>query len=176
MPVNPPNSQSSGPVRMKTGIAIGNNTSLSYTQFARKSFATPVSTGKQVQTSNPSARPTTGGKSLTAIHKAIKKTMTSKQRHRKMTSSIKAAQKQVCMNLKMAHIKRLIKHCMGELNVSLRWRPQAVEAFRDGIEWKALRLSHQTNLCALHAKRTTSMPHDSELAGTISGQTKSNMP
>lgn len=53
---------------------------------------------------------------------------------------------------------------------NLRFQSQAMFALQEASEAYLVGLFEDTNLCAIHAKRVTIMPHDIQLARRIRGE------
>ena len=62
--------------------------------------------------------------------------------------------------MKLTPLKRNIKAKLGN---DMRITSEAVEIIRDAIEIFLVHLAEDTNLAAIHAKRTTIMPKDMQL-------------
>jgi histone H3 len=82
---------------------------------------------------------------------------------------IKRYQKQVEMLLPRAPFQRLVREITQDLDHELRFASQALIAIQEASEAYIVGIFEDTNLCAIHAKRSTIMRKDMELARRIRG-------
>jgi len=113
--------------------------------------------------------------------KAIKKTapaeggMKNDRKTRKMKAGtvtlreIKKYQRTVNMLLPRASFQRLVRSITMEMDHSLRFQSQALQALQEAAEAYIVGLFEDTNLCAIHAKRVTVQKKDMDLARRIRG-------
>ena len=64
---------------------------------------------------------------------------------------------------------RLVREVAQDFRADLRFQPEAIEALHHATEAYAVALFETTNLCAIHAGRTTILPRDMQLARRIGG-------
>jgi histone H3 len=64
---------------------------------------------------------------------------------------------------------RLVREIAQDFKSDLRFKQDAIEALHHATEAYAVVLFEQTNLCAIHAGRTTILPRDMQLARRIHG-------
>ena len=83
---------------------------------------------------------------------------------------IKRYQKQTVMLLPRAPFQRLVRNICGEIDTELRFQAQALLALQEAAEAYVVGLFEDTNLCAIHAGRSTIMKKDLELARRIRGE------
>ena len=65
--------------------------------------------------------------------------------------------------------QRLIREIPGQFKSDLKFQSQAVLALQEAAEAYLVGLFEDTNLCAIHAKRVTIMPKDTQLDRKIRG-------
>ena len=82
---------------------------------------------------------------------------------------IKRYQKSVDMLLPRAPFQRLVRGITMDLDHSLRFQSQALQALQEATESYVVGLFEDTNLCAIHAKRVTVQKKDMDLARRIRG-------
>jgi histone H3 len=84
---------------------------------------------------------------------------------------IRRYQKSTDLLLKRAPFERLVREISNEVffKQDLRFQGQAFRALQEAAEAYLVSLFEDTNLCAIHAKRTTIMPKDLQLAARIRG-------
>jgi histone H3 len=82
---------------------------------------------------------------------------------------IKRYQKSTQMLLPRAPFQRLVRSICGSIDNDLRFQAQALVALQETSEAFLVGLFEDANLCAIHAKRTTIMKKDMELARRIRG-------
>lgn len=133
------------------------------------------------------ARPghlTTGGKTVEMIKGLMKKKKNVsvaadgvKKPHRyrpgtKALREIRQYQKSTERLLPVAPFQRLVKEIAHSdmMRSDLRWQSMAVMALQESAEAYLVGLFEDTNLCALHAHRTTIMASDLHLARRIRGE------
>lgn len=67
-------------------------------------------------------------------------------------------------------VRELATQDQGSLMGALRWQASALLALQEATEGYAVSLLSDANLCAIHAKRTTLMSKDLQLARRIRGE------
>jgi histone H3 len=82
---------------------------------------------------------------------------------------IKRYQKTTAMLLPRAPFQRLVRSLCSGIDHDLRFQAQALIALQETSEAYLVGLFEDANLCAIHAKRTTIMKKDMELARRIRG-------
>merc|ERR1712110_334113 len=82
---------------------------------------------------------------------------------------IKRYQKTTDMLLPRAPFQRLVRGITMDMDHSLRFQSQALQALQEATEAYIVGLFEDTNLCAIHAKRMTVMKKDMDLARRIRG-------
>lgn len=82
---------------------------------------------------------------------------------------VKRYQKSVDMLLPRASFQRLVRGITVEMDHSLRFQSQALQALQEASEAYIVGLFEDTNLCAIHAKRVTVQKKDMDLARRIRG-------
>jgi histone H3 len=76
-----------------------------------------------------------------------------------------------CLTLAfLAQFQRLVKEIAQEFKNDLRFQSTAILALQEASEAYLVSLFEDTNLLAIHAKRTTIMPKDLQLARRIRGE------
>lgn len=68
--------------------------------------------------------------------------------------------------------QQLVREIAQQLNEELRFQSSALAALQEAAEAHLVNLFHDTNMCAMHAKRCTILPKDLELARRIRGEKK----
>ncbi len=82
---------------------------------------------------------------------------------------IKRYQKRIDCLLPKAPFQRLVKSISDDVIPGLRFQSQAILALQEATEAYIVTLFEDTNLCAIHAKRSTVMKKDMVLARRIRG-------
>jgi histone H3 len=124
-----------------------------------------------VQSSQASARKTTGGK-------APRGAMPSKPRHRYRPGTvaireIRRYQKSTDLLIRKLPFERLVREVMQSISGNdLRIQSTAIIALQEASEAYLVSLFEDTNLCAIHARRVTIMPRDVQLARRIRGESE----
>ena len=80
---------------------------------------------------------------------------------------IRRYQKSTELVIHKLHFQRLIKEIAQDFKTDLRFQSGALEALQKASEAYLVRLFKKANLCAIHAKRVTTMPQDIQLAQKI---------
>jgi histone H3 len=80
---------------------------------------------------------------------------------------IRKYQKSTELLIKKLPFQRLTREVAQEFKTDLRFQASAVLALQEASEAYLVGLNEDTNLCAIHAKRTTIMPKDMQLARRI---------
>ena len=120
-----------------------------------------------------------GGKSTPVIlaHKAAMKAgpLSIKKPHRYRPGTvalreIRRYQKSTELLLRKLPFRRLLREVAQDFKMDLRFQSSAVEAMQQAAEGYLVGLFEDTNLCAIHAKRTTIFPKDLQLARRIRGE------
>ncbi|RWV98543.1 hypothetical protein GW17_00038605 [Ensete ventricosum] len=83
-------------------------------------------------------------------------------------SEIRKYQKSTELLIRKLPFQRLVKELSQDFKVILRCH--ALLALQEAAEAYLVGLFEDTNLCAIHAKRTTIMPRDIQLAKRIRGE------
>ena len=102
----------------------------------------------------------------------MKEEQRAKRRHKPGTIAlreIKKYQKTVDMMLPRAPFQRLVRNICSDLDHELRFQSQALTALQEAAEAYIVGVFEDTNLCAIHAKRSTILKKDMELARRIRG-------
>jgi histone H3 len=68
------------------------------------------------------------------------------------------------------NFNRLVREIAQKYCADLRFTKDAIEALQEDAESYLISLFEHTNLCAIHAKRTTIFPRDMQLARKIRGE------
>lgn len=108
-------------------------------------------------------------KNLPALIPVIKKP----RRYRPGTKAlrdIRKYQKSTDLLLRKVPFQRLVRELAQQFQADLRWQSTAVLALQEASEAYLVGLFEDTNLCAIHAHRTTIMPKDMQLARRIRGE------
>uniref|UniRef100_A0A1I7ZL38 Histone domain-containing protein n=1 Tax=Steinernema glaseri TaxID=37863 RepID=A0A1I7ZL38_9BILA len=82
---------------------------------------------------------------------------------------IRKYQKSTDLLIRKLPFQRLVREVAQEFKTDLRFQSSAVLALQEAAEAYLVGLFEDTNLCAIHAKRVTIMPHDIQLARRIRG-------
>lgn len=82
---------------------------------------------------------------------------------------IKRYQKSMNMMLPRAPFQRLVRSITQHIDPDLRFQSTTLVALQEAAEAYVVSLFEDTNLCAIHAKRTTIQKKDMELARRIRG-------
>ena len=82
---------------------------------------------------------------------------------------IKRYQKSVDCLLPRASFQRLVRGITQDMDHTLRFQSQALQALQEASEAYLVGLFEDTNLCAIHAKRVTVQKKDMDLARRIRG-------
>jgi histone H3 len=72
--------------------------------------------------------------------------------------------------IRLLPFQRLIREIAADFRSDLRFQKSAVMALQSATESYIVGLFEDTNLCAVHAKRTTIFPRDVQLARRIRGE------
>jgi len=83
---------------------------------------------------------------------------------------IRRYQKNTDLLLRKAPFQRLVKEIAQDFKSDVRMQSTAMLALQEAAEAYLVGLFHDTNECALHAKRVTIMPKDMQLARRIRGE------
>ncbi len=83
---------------------------------------------------------------------------------------IRRYQKNTDLLIRKAPFQRLVREIVCALKSDLRMQSTALLALQEAAEDYLIGLFHDTNECALHAKRVTIMPKDMQLAKHIRGE------
>ncbi|KAL9279266.1 putative transcription factor Hap3/NF-YB family [Arabidopsis thaliana] len=125
--------------------------------------------------SNQTARKATGGK---APHFAMRvwqhSTPPLKKPYRYKPGTvalreIRKYQKTTDLVIRKLPFQRLVKEIAQSLKADLRFQTGAVSALQEAAEAFMVGMFEDTNLCAMHAKRSTIMPKDIQLAKRLRG-------
>ena len=76
--------------------------------------------------------------------------------------------------LRKMPFQRLVREVALDYNSEMRWQSAALLAVQEAAESYLVGLFEDTNLCAIHAKRTTIMAKDMALARRIRGEVQKN--
>ena len=127
-----------------------------------------VLTSQNVSSKNVS-RPYTGGKSLGATKKSVVKRKIN--RSRQVFRRLKAAQKETHVIAGMAHIVRLLKKCLQNLNAShMRMSAGFKEDFRSELEAYFIERLEKMQTVAIHGKRVMVNRKDNILVRHMYGE------
>ena len=140
----------------------------------------------QIKSVNPKARATnstesTGGKAprkqlaTKAARKSAPSTGGVKKPHRNRPGTvalreIRRYQKSTELLIRKLPFQRLVREIAQDFKTDLRFQSTAIMALQEASESYLVSLFEDTNLCAIHAKRVTSMPKDIQLARRIRGE------
>ena len=83
---------------------------------------------------------------------------------------IRRFQKSTDLLIRKLPFQRLVKEIAQHIKTDLRFQASAVLALQEASEAYLVGVYQDTNLCAIHAKRTTIMPKDMQLARRIRGE------
>jgi len=83
---------------------------------------------------------------------------------------IRRYQKSVDLLVRKLPFQRLVREIALDFKSELRFQAAAVAALQEAAEAYLVGLFEDTNLCAIHARRVTIMPHDMALARRIRGE------
>ncbi len=83
---------------------------------------------------------------------------------------IRKYQKNTDLLMKKAPFQRLVREIACGMKSDLRRQSKALLALQEAAEAYMVRLFHDTNECAIHAKHVTIMPKDMQLAQCIRGE------
>jgi histone H3 len=83
---------------------------------------------------------------------------------------IRKYQKNTDLLLRKAPFQRLVKEIAQDYKSDVRMQSTAMLALQEAAEAYMVGLFHDTNICALHAKRVTITPKDIQLARRIRGE------
>jgi len=82
---------------------------------------------------------------------------------------IRAYQKSTALLLRKLPFQRLVREIAQEFKMDLRWQGTAILALQEAAEAHLVKVLEDTNLCAIHAHRTTITIKDLKLARRIRG-------
>merc|ERR1712194_33365 len=82
---------------------------------------------------------------------------------------IRRYQRKTDLVIKRAPFQRVVRDLADEVMPEFRFQPSALNALQECTESFMISLMEDTNLCTLHAKRTTCMVKDMQLAKRIRG-------
>ena len=105
----------------------------------------------------------------TAVEKKVRKP----HRYRPGTVALREIRKYQKSNellIKRLPFQRLVREIAAGFNTDLRFQSVALLALQEAAEAYLIKLFEDTNLCAIHAKRTTIMVKDMQLARRIRGE------
>ncbi len=83
---------------------------------------------------------------------------------------IQRYQKNTDLLIRKAPFQRLVREIAQDYKSDVRMQSTAMLALQEAVEAYLVGLFHDTNECALHAKRVTIMPKDMQLARRIRGE------
>ena len=83
---------------------------------------------------------------------------------------IRKYQKNTDLLMRKAPFQRLVREIACGIKSDLRMQSTALLALQEAAEAYMVGLFHDTNACAIHAKRVTIMPKDMQLARRIRGE------
>ncbi|XP_058808537.1 uncharacterized protein LOC131674071 [Phymastichus coffea] len=83
---------------------------------------------------------------------------------------IRQYQKSTELLIRKLPFQRLCREIMQEYESEYRIQTLALEALQEACEAYIIGLFEDTNLCAIHGRRVTIMPHDIKLAKRIRGE------
>ena len=83
---------------------------------------------------------------------------------------IRRYQKSTELLIRKLPFQRLVREVAQDFKSDLRFQSHAIMALQEASEAYLVGLFEDTNLCAIHAKRTTIMPKDMQLARRIRGE------
>ena len=85
---------------------------------------------------------------------------------------IRRYQKSSNLLIRKLPFQKCVRQIAMELKLDLRFQTHALMALQEASEAYLVSLFEDVNLCAIHAKRVTIMPHDMQLARRIRGDRK----
>jgi len=85
---------------------------------------------------------------------------------------IRRFQKSTELLIKKLPFQRLVREIAQEIKPDIRFQSSALGALQEASEAFLVGLFEDTNLCAIHAKRTTILVKDMQLARRIRGDRK----
>ena len=88
---------------------------------------------------------------------------------------IRTFQKSTELLIRKLPFQRLVREIAQGVRTNLRFQSTAILALQEASEAYLVGLFEDTNLCAIHAKRVTIMPHDIQLARRIRGEKETAM-
>ena len=83
---------------------------------------------------------------------------------------IRRYQKSTELLIRKLPFQRLVREVALQFRTDLRFQSTGILALQEAAEAYLVGLFEDTNLCAIHAKRTTIMPKDMQLARRIRGE------
>ena len=83
---------------------------------------------------------------------------------------IRRFQKNTDLLIRKLPFQRFLREVAQDFKSDLRFQSCAIQALQEASEAYLVSLFEDTNLCAIHAKRVTIMPHDIALARRIRGE------
>jgi histone H3 len=83
---------------------------------------------------------------------------------------IRRFQKNTDLLIRKLPFQRFLREIAQDFKSNLRFQSCAIQALQEASEAYLVSLFEDTNLCAIHAKRVTIMPHDIALARRIRGE------
>ena len=83
---------------------------------------------------------------------------------------IRKYQKSTDLLIRKLPFQRLVREIAQDFKTDLRFQSHAIMALQEASEAYLVSLFHDTNLCAIHAKRVTISPKDIQLARRIRGE------
>ncbi|XP_032985871.1 histone H3.3A-like [Rhinolophus ferrumequinum] len=127
------------------------------------------------------ARKSTGGKAprkqlaTKAAHKSAPSTGGAKKPHRYRPGTvalreIRRYQKSAELLIRKLPFQHLVREIAQDFKTDLRFQSAAIGALQEASEAYLVGLFEDTNLCAIHAKRVTIIPKDTQLARRIRGE------
>ncbi|CAE6098305.1 unnamed protein product [Arabidopsis arenosa] len=126
--------------------------------------------------SKQTARKSTGGKAphfaMRVMQQHSTPTLKKPYRYKPGTVAlreIRKYQKTTDLVIRKLPFQRLVKEIAQSLKADLRFQAGAVSALQEAAEAFMVGMFEDSNLCALHAKRSTIMPKDIQLAKRLRG-------
>jgi histone H3 len=83
---------------------------------------------------------------------------------------IRRFQKTTDLLIRKLPFQRLVREIAQDYKCEIKFQSSAICALQESAEAFLVGLFEDTNLCAIHAKRTTIMPKDMQLARRIRGE------
>ena len=83
---------------------------------------------------------------------------------------IRKYQKSTDLLIRKLPFQRLVREISKDFKEDVRFQSTAILALQEAAEAYLVGLFEDTNLCAIHAKRVTTMPKDMQLARRIRGE------